>query len=122
MRRILLLISLLLAVGVACDRPANDADRAAGKGDAGPAAARAPAAYERRMLFLARSQDRPVGALFDFTTFDDQARLHRAVRARRGQGGRGWDSLCVAAWAGEPVPVPRLIVPHGPFRLLVRDG
>lgn len=121
MRRILLLISLLLAVGVACDRPANDADRAAGKGDAGPAAARAPAAYERRMLFLARSQDRPVVALFDFTTFDDGARLHRAVRAWRGEGDRGWDSVFVAAWEDEPVRAPWLIVPHGPFRLLVGD-
>jgi len=120
MRRLLLLISLLLLVATACDRSARDADPAAQGADIDSLAARPPAAYERRMLFLAGPEARPVVALFDFATLDDGAGLHRFARAWRGEAGR-WDSVLVATWEDAPARAPWLIVPHGPFRLLVGD-
>ncbi|SRR5690606_30445253 len=120
MHRLLLLISLLLVVAPACDRPARDAAPAGAEDETGPLAAHPPAAYERRMLFLAGPEARPVVALFDFATLDDGAGLHRAARAWRGEAG-GWDSVLVAAWEDAPARAPWLIVPNGPFRLLVGD-
>src|SRR5690606_12192757 len=97
MHPLLLLISLLLVVAPACYRPARDAAPAGAEDETGPLAAHPPAAYVRRMLFLAGPEARPVVALFDVATLDDVAGLHRAARAWRGEAG-GWDSVHVAAW------------------------
>ncbi|HEX7091580.1 MAG TPA: hypothetical protein VF192_15675 [Longimicrobiales bacterium] len=118
MRRLLLLI-LLIAVH-ACDRPARDAGAASAAAGVDSLAARPPAAYERRMLFLAGPETRPVVALFDFATLHGGAGLRRAARAWVGRRD-GWDSIFVATWDSEPVRVPWLLVPHRAFRLLVGD-
>src|SRR5690606_969398 len=118
MLRLLLLILLIAAH--ACDRPARDAAMDGAGVEADSLAARPPAAYERRMLFLAGPAARPVGALFDFATLHHGAGLRRAARAWVGRTD-GWDSIFVATWDTEPVRVPWLLVPHRAFRLLVGD-
>ncbi|HEY8470586.1 MAG TPA: hypothetical protein VIL18_13130 [Longimicrobiales bacterium] len=119
MRRLLLLILLIAAQ--ACDRPARDAGAASAAAEVDSLAARPPAAYERRMLFLAGPEARPVVALFDFATLHGGAGLRRAARAWVGRTD-GWDSVFAATWHAEPMRVPWLLVPHGAFRLLVGDG
>jgi hypothetical protein len=118
MLRLLLLILLIAAH--ACDRPARDAAMDGAGVEADSLAARPPAAYERRMLFLAGPEARPVVALFDFATLHHGAGLRRAARAWVGRTD-GWDSIFVATWDTEPVRVPWLLVPHRAFRLLVGD-
>jgi len=118
MRLILVLLFGFLLAG--CERSDQ-----AGRFGSGEASLRADAVpvegvFGHKLLFLPGAADAGPAAAFAFHSEQDTKRLDREAYAWLVDGAE-WSSVLAEKWRMEPMRWPWLLVPQGPFRLLVAE-